>query len=190
MNESNTVNGVDYGPLAGLIGQWHGNKGVDIAPEPAGSEENSYWETLFFEAIGSVGNAEKQCLAVLRYHQIVHRHSDNEVFHNETGYWHWDGATGTVSQSLSIPRGVCVLAGGDAKNTEEGLQIDVFAAAGDPDWSIIQSPFMRDNAKTTKFSHRMTLAGNRLAYRETTMLDIYGKVFEHTDHNILQRSTG
>jgi len=190
MNDSTVVEGVDYGPLAGLIGHWRGDRGVDVAPEPTGQEENSYWETLFFEPIGSVGNAGAQTLAVLRYHQVVHRHSNNEVFHNETGYWHWDGATDTVCQSLSIPRGVCVLAGGGAQNTEGGLQIDVSAAADDPDWGIIQSPFMRDKATTTAFNHRLLLTGDTLVYCEMIMLDIYGKVFEHRDQNTLQRSSG
>ena len=31
---------IDYGPLAGLIGTWKGDKGADIAPEPDGTEES------------------------------------------------------------------------------------------------------------------------------------------------------
>ena len=31
---------VDYGPLAGLIGSWSGDKGTDIAPDPDGTETN------------------------------------------------------------------------------------------------------------------------------------------------------
>jgi len=48
---------IDYGPLAGLIGRWKGDKGLDVAPAPGGREENPYWETLDFEAIGDVTNA-------------------------------------------------------------------------------------------------------------------------------------
>ena len=33
---------IDYGPLALLIGTWEGDKGVDIAPEPDGTENNPY----------------------------------------------------------------------------------------------------------------------------------------------------
>lgn len=29
---------IDFGPLAGLIGSWMGEEGVDIAPEPDGKE--------------------------------------------------------------------------------------------------------------------------------------------------------
>ncbi len=49
---------VDYGPLAGLIGVWKGDKGLDVAPEPDGSENNPYHETITFTAIGDVTNAE------------------------------------------------------------------------------------------------------------------------------------
>ncbi|HEB57067.1 MAG TPA: hypothetical protein ENI98_12350 [Gammaproteobacteria bacterium] len=62
-----------------------------------------------------------------------------------------------------------------------------FIKLDDPDWIIVQSPFMRDKAKTTAFRHRITVTGNELAYSETTMLDIYGRSFEHTDKNIQQR---
>jgi hypothetical protein len=76
---------IDYGPLTGLIGSWKGDKGMDVAPEPGGSEESPYWETIDFEAIGDVTNAESQTLTVLRYHQVVRRKSNDEIFHDQTG---------------------------------------------------------------------------------------------------------
>lgn len=36
MNESTTIEGISYGPLASLIGTWRGDKGMDIAPESEG----------------------------------------------------------------------------------------------------------------------------------------------------------
>ena len=71
---------VDYGPLAGLIGVWQGDKGMDIAPEPDGTEENPYYETITFEAGGDLKNAEDQVLAGVRYHQVVKRKSDDGIF--------------------------------------------------------------------------------------------------------------
>ncbi len=47
--------------------------GLDIAPEPVGTEENHYLETLRFTAGGNVINAEGQELAVLHYRQTVQR---------------------------------------------------------------------------------------------------------------------
>ena len=184
------VNAIDYGPLKGLIGIWEGDKGMDVAPESGGTEKNPYYEKIVFEAAGDVTNAESQTLAIVRYHQVVKRKSDDEVFHDQIGYWLWDPATRTVMQSVNIPRAVCVLAGGtfaeDAKADE--IVLSVHAKLGDADWGVVQSPFMRDQASTEAFEHRITLRGDRMSYAETTHLQIYGRSFEHTDENELKRS--
>ena len=181
---------IDYGPLTELIGVWEGDKGLDIAPEPDGIENNPYYETLSFTAIGDVTNAEAQVLAVLHYRQIVKRKSNDQIFHDETGYWMWDANTGVIMHSLTIPRGVSVLAGGryNGGNTTEGsIVLEVSAGLNDKDWQIIQSPFMQDNARTTAFSHSIKVGNNKLSYSETTTVEIYDKVFEHTDKNELIR---
>ena len=148
---------IDYGPLAGLIGVWGGDKGMDVSPEPDRSEESPYRETLSFEAIGDVENAERQTLAAVRYQQIVSRKSNGEIFHDETGYWLWDSKAGIVIHSLTIPRAVCVLAGGlfsRAVDPAKPTTLQVSARLGDADWGILQSPFMRDHARTIEFQHR------------------------------------
>jgi len=188
MSEATTLDEIDYGPLAALVGTWEGNKGVDIAPEPDGIENNPYYETILYEAIGDVTNAESQVLAVLRYHQVVKRISNDKVFHNETGYWSWDSNTGVITHSLTIPRGVCLLAGGKAIVNDDGsIEFNVEAAIDSDEWGIIQAPFMQENAKTTGFTQKIIVNGNQLQYSESTMLDIYGRQFEHTDNNILTR---
>lgn len=181
---------IDYGPIAGLIGKWQGDKGLDVAPEPEGKEENPYFETIIFDAVGDVTNAGKQTLAIIRYHQVVSRNSDKQVFHDEIGYWIWDAAAATVIHSLTIPRAVSVLAGGTVDPGWKGkspIALDVSARENDPNWGILQSPFMRDNARTTKFRHHVEINGDQLSYHETTVLEIYGKTFEHTDGNELKR---
>lgn len=185
MSNSTTIDGVDYGPLAQLVGNWSGDKGTDVAPEPDGQEATPYFETLMFEAIGDVTNAEKQTLAVLRYHQVVSRKATGDVFHNETGYWGWDSADNTIWHSLTIPRGVCVLAGGTAAAGD--TEINVKATDGG-EWGIVQAPFMAQNARTTAFTHKIKVDGDTLSYAETTELDIYGREFDHTDENTLQRA--
>ncbi len=181
---------IDYGPLAALVGTWEGDKGLDKAPEPDGTEENPYYETIVFEPIGDVSNAEDQVLTVLRYLQIVRRKSDGDVFHDQTGHWTWDAREGVISESLTIPRAVCVLAGGryDSSAAEgSSVTMKVAAKLDDPDWGILQSPYMRDNARTLEFRHEITVEGDQLAYSETTVLDIYGRRFDHTDENRLTR---
>ena len=182
------VETIDYGPLAVLIGTWKGDKGVDIAPEPDGTENNPYYESITFSAIGEVDNAESQLLTVLHYRQIVQRQSNDKVIHDETGYWMWDVETGVIMHSLAIPRGVSILAGGLSTTTDNGeITLKVSAKQGDKDWQILQSPFMRDNARTMAFQHEIHINKDILNYSETTTLDIYGKVFEHTDKNELIR---
>jgi len=178
---------IDFGPLSALIGVWEGDRGEDVAPEPEGKETNPYYETLSFDVVGDVTNAESQTLVVLRYLQIVTRKSDDTVFHHETGYWMWDAERETVMHSLAIPRAVTLLAGGKVRREGDMLVFEVAAKQGDPDWGICQSPFMRDNAKTTAFTHTISVTGDELSYSETTLLDIYGRSFEHTDRNILTR---
>jgi hypothetical protein len=186
---SNTIiDGIDYGPLASLVGTWTGDKGMDIAPDPElGREENPFFETMTFEAIGDVTNGGKQTLSVLFYTQLVSRKSDQKVFHHQVGHWTYDPATGVISHSLTIPRAMCALAGGTAKIEGSTTTIEVQAKLGDADWGIVQSPFMRDNASTKAFRMSLTVEGNNLKYREITTLDIYGKTFAHSDENSLTR---
>jgi len=183
---------IDYGPLAALIGTWEGDKGMDVAPEPGGTENCPYYETIVFEAAGDVTNAQAQTLAIVSYHQVVTRKSNDQVFHDQVGYWTWDPATRTIAQSVNIPRVVAVLAGGTFADTAEGSPtvLDVRAKKGDPDWGIIESPFMRDHASTLAFSHHVEVSGARMTYSETTVLNIYGRRFDHTDANELTRTSG
>lgn len=179
---------IDYGPLRELIGVWKGDKGIDVAPEPDGSENNPYYETITFTAIGDVTNADSQVLAAIHYRQIVHRKSNDKIFHDETGYWMWDAKARIIMHSLTIPRAVCVLAGGShngEKENDGSITLEVFAGLDNKDWQIIQSPFMQGNARTTEFRHRITVGNGKLSYSETTIVEIYGKRFEHTDQNEL-----
>ncbi|CBL43919.1 hypothetical protein HDN1F_03360 [gamma proteobacterium HdN1] len=180
----------DYGPLKALIGVWKGDQGMDIAPDQAdGREENPYFETITFTPIGDVTNADRQTMTGLRYHQTVTRKSDNKVFHDECGYWLWEAATSTIIHSLQIPRAVAVMAGGTWKPdpSTSAITLEVKAGINNKDWNIAQSPFMRDNAKTIAFKHKITVNGDKLHYFESTIIDIYGSKFDHTDENTLSR---
>lgn len=184
------IENIDYGPLTELIGVWKGDKGLDVSPEREGGENNPYYETITFTPIGDVTNAESQRLSVLHYRQIVQRKTNDEIFHDETGYWMWDAGAGIIMHSLAIPRAVSVLAGGThhgGKESDGSILLEVSAGLNDENWQIIQSPFMRDHARTTAFHHRITVGKGLLRYAETTVVEIYGKVFEHTDRNELIR---
>lgn len=180
---------IDYGPLAGLIGTWKGDKGTDLSPEDDGTETNLYAETITFTGVGDVDNAETQELVALHYSLLVDRIRDGKRIHNQTGYWIWDAGAQTVMHGFTIPRAVGVIAGGQCREASDGsITFEVAAGLDDPDWQIIQSPFMREHALTTGFRQTMTVTADRLSYRQTTLVDIYHyQSFEHTDENELQR---
>jgi hypothetical protein len=182
---------IDYGPLQLLIGTWKGDKGRDESPEPDGTEKNAYTETIRFTPAGDVDNAETQELVALHYHLDVHRIPDGKAIHNQTGYWIWDAAAQLVMHSFCIPRAVAVVAGGGyhGETDESGrVLLDVAAERDHPEWQIIQSPFMQQNALTTAFRQQMVFGPQSLSYDQTTLVDIYGrKSFEHTDRNELIR---
>ncbi len=181
-------NEIDYGPLKMLIGKWEGDKGMDIAPDPSGTEENPYYETIVFEAADDVDNAEQQNLAIVRYHQQVRRKSNDKVFHDQIGYWLWDKEGETIMHSFTIPRAVAVVAGGffEGDVNADEITFEVESENGG-DWPIAESPFMQMNASTKSCKQEMVITKNKLVYKQTTMVSIYGTSFEHTDDNTLER---
>jgi hypothetical protein len=179
---------VNYGPLAMLVGEWYGDRGMDIAPEPDDVEKSPYYETITFEEAGDVTNAEQQVLAIVRYHQVVSRKSNDKVFHDQIGYWMWDAATNTVMQSLVIPRAVAVVSTGTASEHNGEVTLSVKTVNEDGVNAIAESVFMGQKARTTAFSLEMKVSKDQLSYNQSTMLDIYGKKqFDHTDRNKLTR---
>jgi len=179
----------NYGPLTMLIGSWKGDKGMDIAPQREGQEENPYYETIDFEKAGDVTNAGVQKLAIIRYHLSVREKSNDEVSHDQVGYWMWDQEKQTIIHSFTIPRGVGVIASGNfnaAKANDNDIAFNVSAKTGG-EWGVIQSPFMQENAKTTEFTQEFSFNREELTYSQTMVLDIYGKIFNHTDGNTLRK---
>ncbi|GAB3276732.1 heme-binding beta-barrel domain-containing protein [Parahaliea aestuarii] len=189
MSEGTTGDGVDYGPLMVLLGEWRGDKGVDRAPEPDGEERNPYYETITFDAAGDVTNCEDQVLAIVRYHQVVSRKSNDKVFHDQVGFWMWDKANNTVMETFTIPRGVAVVATGTVTAPASPDDDWVFEVACDAAGSgIAQSAYMYENGRTSAFTHRITVKGDQMRYTESTTLDIYEKrSYDHKDVNTLTR---
>lgn len=170
-----------------MVGTWQGYKGEDVAPEPDGDERNPYYETITFEATGDVTNAEEQTLSIVHYKQIVKRQSNDQVFHQQVGLWLWDSTDNSITETFTIPRAVAVVAEGTLAapiSSNDELVFDVTTGTG----NIAQARFMSSKAKTTGFSHRITVKGSQMHYSQTTVLDIYGKSsYDHTDANTLQK---
>lgn len=180
---------IELGPLESLLGVWVGNEGHDRSPEPDDVEINDYHERIEFDLTRRVSNAEEQKLAVVQYRQLVQRVSNDRILHDQCGYWVWDQSSESLMHMFSIPRGVTVIAGGTVSENEQGeLVFDVQARAGDPDWTISEAPFMQQKARTIGFSQRLVLGVDSLSYSQMSLLDIYGREFEHTDQNLLTRT--
>ncbi len=177
--KSTEINGLDFGPIASLVGTWEGDKGVDVAPGKVVPQVAPYFETISVKVVGDVTNVGAQKLAVLSYHQEVFRKADGKKFHDQIGYWIYDAKTKEVHHTISIPRAVTVMASGKAAK-DGSITVSTSSEIG-------QSQFMLDNAKTTKFDMTITVEGNNLSYSMTTHLDIYGTAFPHTDVNVLTR---
>jgi hypothetical protein len=175
-------------PLLKLIGTWKGNQGIDLAPKPDEDENNPYYETLTIEFLDSeVENAEEQELLAVIYKQEVREKANDKISHSETGYWLWDKNTNKIMNSFIIPRGVCVLASGEVKNDGDELIFSVKANIDDDNCTLAQSKFMLNKAKTLSFKREFRVSNNSLSYTQETLIDIYGKRFNHIDKNTLNK---
>lgn len=184
------IDGIDYGPLAQLIGRWVGNRGLDNAPDAnAEPDKTAFTDEMVFTVAGYAENAEEQELVAVKYHHVVRKKSSGHIFHDQIGHWIYEPATNAIMHSLTIPRGVCLLAGGSFEQQQSEAIFHVTAKAGDDSFGIVQSPFMLNNAKTKAFEMKMTVNKDTLSYREVTSLYIYDKDFEHVDKSELQRVT-
>jgi hypothetical protein len=184
------IDGINYGPLGQLVGKWIGNKGLDNAPDnQAKPDLNDFTDELTFTVAGYSENAEEQQLVALKYHHLVRKQENGLIFHDQIGHWIYEPETGLIMHSLTIPRGVCILAGGSVSQNGDEYIFDVEANAGSDTFGIMQSPFMLEKAKTRSFHMHLSVKGNEMNYQETTSLHIYGKDFEHVDKSTLQRLT-
>ena len=161
-------------PLVDLLGTWKGDMGTDLAPKPVEDENNPYYEVLTIEPVDiEIENAQQQQLTAVRYHQIVREKANDEVSHCETGFWIWDNNDDTIMCAFSIPRGASLLAGGTFKrSSSHEIVLKVTSHLDDPNWGIVQSPFMESKAKILSFKRELEVSGNKLTYLQETSIDI------------------
>ena len=184
------IDDVDYGPLAQLLGKWVGNKGLDTAPDAnANPDKTTFTDEMTFSVAGPAENAEEQNIVSVKYHHIVRKLENGRIFHDQIGHWIYEKSTNIIMHSLSIPRAVCLLAGGEFQETNGESIFNVEAKIGSQTYGIVQSPFMLEKAKTKAFKMNLSVKGNELNYHEVTSLHIYEKDFEHIDKSTLFRVT-
>lgn len=112
----------NLGPLTRLAGRWRAEQGVDIAPKAAGPGRRVFIEHVAFDAIDPQTNGP-QLFYGLRYHTHITTREEDITFHDQTGYWLWEPATGLILQTLAIPRGQVALAAGHAHPGDDTLTL-------------------------------------------------------------------
>ena len=104
------------------------------------------------------------------------------------GYWLWEPATGLVMQTLAIPRGQSLLAGGAAKADGTGLKVS--ARRGDTEYGITSTAFLEHAFRTDSYDLDVTFnADGTWSYISDTMLSVRGQPepFRHRDRNTLTK---
>ena len=180
----------ELGPLAGLEGTWEGEKGTDTAPDDdrVSKEISKYRERMTFEPTGLVENHEQK-LYGLRYATTAWRLGEDDPFHEELGYWLWDAEAKQVLRCFMVPRGVTVIAGGDAE--PDARSFELVAEAGSGTYGICSNRFLEREFKTVRYELSFEQRdANTIYYSEDTVLKIQGQdeLFHHTDENTLTRT--
>ncbi len=177
----------NLGPLRRLAGVWESDQGVDINPKADGPERRVFRERIRMDPIDPQPNGP-QLLYGLRYHVHINTPEEATTFHDQVGYWLWEPATGLIMQSLTIPRGQAVLAGGTAKPDDDHIFVE--AKRGDTSFGICSSPFLEAAFRTDYYRIDITFnADGSWSYVTRTDLAIRGRTpaFDHRDTNTLRR---
>ena len=177
----------NLGPLRAMAGIWEGTKGLDVNPKADGPRKQVFVERIELQPIDPQMNGP-QLFYGLRYWTHVVKPGEVETYHDQVGYWLWEPATGTVIQTLAIPRGQVVLASGKA--APNATTFEVAASRGVTDYGICSNPFLEHAFRTDSYRIQVTIHPNGTwSYDETTVLVMPGQAepFQHTDRNTLHR---
>jgi len=179
-----------WGPLGRLAGTWQGDQGVDVAHSYSvgGTKENAYRETITFEPFGPCDNGT-QCLFGLDYRMHAWRLGEDEPFHMEVGYWLWDAERSLLMRQFMVPRGVTVLAGGEAG--ADATSFSLSAQTGEEIFGILQNPYLRQAARTVEYQFAGSIGDDgSFSYEEDTLLEmrVQPGIYHHTDRNTLKKA--
>ena len=177
----------NLGPLRRLAGGWEGLGGVDLNPKSEGPERREFLERSLLEPIDPQANGP-QLFYGLRYHIHINTPEEDITFHDQTGYWLWEPATGLVIQTLSIPRGQIAIASGQAE--PGATRLVVTAERGRTDYGICSTDFLEYAFRTDSYRLEVEFhADGSWSYVSDTMLMVRGRAepFRHRDRNRLHR---
>lgn len=175
----------NLGPLRAMAGVWEGQRGLDVKPKAEGPKKQAYVERIELQPIDPQTNGP-QLLYGLRYHTHITKPDQVKTYHEQVGYWLWEPATGEVIHTVTIPRGMVVMAHGKAK--ADDTTFVVLATESDPHFGVRSSPFLDHAFKTVEFRIKVQINDDGTwGYEEDTVLKIHGQaeLFHHTDKNLL-----
>ena len=175
----------NLGPLSGMAGIWTGARGLDINPKADGPEKQAFIEHMELQPIDAQTNGP-QLFYGLRYHTQIFKPDDPETFHDQVGYWLWEPATGTIIQTLTIPRGQTAMAVG--KTSADATTFTLEAVRGSLTNGISSNPFLEHAFRTERYTITVTKhPDGTWSYEQTTVLIIPDRTepFNHTDRNTL-----
>jgi len=179
------------GPLTPLVGEWEGDVGVDLSyhNKDDATGQTGYFEKAWFRPIPISENG-RQSLEGLNYEMTAWRHGEEAMdpFHDEVGYLLWDKTDGQVIRCFAVPRGLAILAGGDAGPRDKTLTF--VATPGSKHYGLSQNKYLLDRAEATAFKSVFTF-NNDGTFTYTSDLSLKlaatGKEMRHTDTNTLHR---
>ena len=177
----------NLGPLRRLAGTWEGVRGVDVNPKADGPETQAFIEHMEMHPIDPQANGP-QLYYGLRYHTRIVKPGEVETYHDQIGYWLWEPVTGTILQTLAIPRGQTALAMGNT--TAQAPTFEVSAERGSTQNGISSNPFLEDAFRTLSYRITVTVEGDdQWSYDEDTVMMVRGRAepFHHTDRATLKR---
>jgi hypothetical protein len=175
----------NLGPLQSMAGIWTGTRGLDVNPKPEGPERQAFVDRVELQPIDPQTNGP-QLYYGLRYHQHVVKPGQVETYHDQVGYWLWEPATGTVIQTLAIPRAQVAMAMGTA--SAEAKEFELVATRDAECFGIRSAPFLEYAFRTVEYRIRVVInADGSWSYDEDTVLMVRGQAepFHHTDRSTL-----
>ncbi len=178
----------EWGPLAGLVGTWQGDQGLDVSfhNDQGKITETPFRETTTFKPFGPVENGP-QILYGLDYRTAAWREGEDTPFHTEVGYWMWDATHQQVMRCFMVPRASTVIAGGTVEPTATTFKLE--AELGSNTYGVLSNKYLDEVARTTRFDVTVTVTDGTFSYDETTVVEHQrtNGIILHTDRNTLHR---
>jgi hypothetical protein len=127
----------------------------------------------------------------LNYSMTAWRHGEEAMdpFHDEVGYFLWDKANGQVIRCFAVPRGLAILAGGNANPRDRSLSLK--AEPGSNGYGLCQNKYLLERAATTAFECTFMFNDDgTFSYSSDLVLKLAatGSEMHHVDRNTLHRT--